>query len=327
MNSFYPKRVINFLSFCLWIVALMAGTRALFGFLSDMHNFTYVDMISRLITLLFIVFVLLSIAMVIWKNTWAWIGITSYLLYSLFIFTIDFYYGGFQYSLQTIILVLLVIIGALVFAFKKPVLRYFNVTSIYLLVTVFLSMAMCYIANIDPLDEGYEVNSIYLDYEKDMFHLDGERFTGKVFENHKNGTLSYIGDVQNGAEQGEWKYYFENGNVQLVTNFKEGLSHGESQLYYEDGNIQMLNYYHEGLKEGKETIFYNSGEIDVISNYKKGILDGQYKSWFSSGQVEIVGTYSAGKKEGKWSMYDFNSPIAKVELYKMDTLEKVYYTE
>lgn len=126
-------------------------------------------------------------------------------------------------------------------------------------------------------------------------------YSGLAYSNHKNGNLKFVGRIEKGLKEGEWRYF----DIQGVLDSKTHL--------------------HQGHREGKEISYFQNGEISEELYYKNGKPNGKYELWFSSGELKISGTYLDGLKTGEWREYDMNSDVVKVELYDNDSLQNVQY--
>ena len=95
MNQEYPKRIINFVSICLLILCLFVLTKEVSSLNKHYNNLTTTDKNLSIVVILFVSFALCSTIGIFKKKKWAWIGLTSYILYS----TGAFLYEGYKFCL------------------------------------------------------------------------------------------------------------------------------------------------------------------------------------------------------------------------------------
>jgi antitoxin component YwqK of YwqJK toxin-antitoxin module len=70
----------------------------------------------------------------------------------------------------------------------------------------------------------------------------------KVMEKvyHPNGKLDYVGNFEDGKEQGEWNYYYEDGTRKYTEHWDKGLEEGVQIEYAPDGQIYLEKYFEKG---------------------------------------------------------------------------------
>ena len=103
-------------------------------------------------------------------------------------------------------------------------------------------------------------------------------YSGLSLSYFKNGTIKYVGNIQNGMKHGVW-------------------------LRYINGSIWKENYL-KGKLDGPWEWIRNNGKIWSRGTYKNNKKEGKEKHYYSNGQVYYEGQYSNGKQVGLWKYYD-----------------------
>lgn len=301
MNSFYPKRLINFISICLLVLGVIVNINLIDHLNSNFENLTETDRNISFLSIGFIFFYLLSCIGALKKKVWSWIGITSYLI----LCSCDFIFGehGFIIDLHLITLSLAFVFLALVvfFFFSKDVIHYFKVRAIHIAFVTILSSLLYYLISQSPNHNRNVVNSYYIEIIDNQIYLNDTLYSGTLVSNHPNGQMKFKGNVSNGYEDGTWNYFYSNGIIKKIINF----------------NI--------GTPEGKVINYYSTGEQREIMHYFQGKLHGQYELWYSKNEIHITGNYVNGFKQGDWKEYE--NGILKIEKYNLDTLKQTEYFE
>lgn len=134
-------------------------------------------------------------------------------------------------------------------------------------------------------------------YKKDdVFFLDGEKYSGIIFENWGNGNLKQEFEVKNGLRIDEtWRMFDSIGNVKYdatqigeytllyrdnkissVTK-KTILSTGEeghrltiTEHYWTNGNLMSYRTFKDGRPHGRHLFYDNTGKLNSESNYENG---------------------------------------------------------
>ena len=58
--------------------------------------------------------------------------------------------------------------------------------------------------------------------EDGKYYLDGKPWSGKQSSQFANGKTQFEGELVDGLQHGEWKWYYESGNVQSSITYKVG---------------------------------------------------------------------------------------------------------
>lgn len=114
-------------------------------------------------------------------------------------------------------------------------------------------------------------------------------YSGLSLSYFKNGTIKYVGNIENGKKNGVW-------------------------LRYLNGSIWKENYF-EGKLEGPWEWIRTNGKIWSKGTYKNNKKEGKEKHYYSNGQVYYEGQYRNGKQVGRWKYYNDIGKIVSEIIY------------
>ena len=101
------------------------------------------------------------------------------------------------------------------------------------------------------------------------------------------GTITTTGELKNGNQEGQWKYYNDKGELLMSENLEKGQLNGERKLYNSKGAEIKKIPYKNGLLHGMIVEWDDLGEASLNMFYKNGarIMDRQtfYKEFYSKG--------------------------------------------
>ncbi len=187
----------------------------------------------------------------------------------------------------------------------------------------------------------------------------GHPFTGLLLS---KGTMTQIGQYQNGLREGLFKLSNTQGNITSETTYAAGQIQGTQVFYNADGKVRSFAVHRLGdagekevatfdgehkllkkevFKDGvktAETTLENGEEVQVLFEFypaghqlktrrseKAGRLDGSWAEWNIEGQKTMEGAYSAGAKQGIWRQWYDNGVLRRETEYKDDKVEKVIF--
>lgn len=302
MKSTYPKRLINFLSISLMIIGFMAIAREIGQLRNNLANLTEIDKQSSFLAIGLVSIVLVCCIGSMKRKYWGWIGITSYLIYSIGGYILDSYrYGNGDRLIVIIIPVMLILIVVLIFLFLNDVTKYFEVSFQHKILAMILSIGAYLSIARNPNPNPEIINFYYVDIVEEQYYLNEELYTGKVFSNHTNGNIEFEGHIKKGKEEGVWVYFHDNGQLQNTVTYLGGKPNGKDLTYFSNGTLREEKYYRDGK------------------------LDGEYKLWYDEDELDITGNFKNNKRHGEWKQYE--SQIIKIDRYIMDTLIETEYLE
>ncbi len=106
--------------------------------------------------------------------------------------------------------------------------------------------------------------------EDGKWYLDGKPWSGKQSAQFPNGRLQFEGELKEGLQHGEWKWYYESGNV-------------ESSIQYDMGR-----------HDGNETHRYDNERNSLmwVRSFRKGVFLDAYQ-WLDDGTPVTKATPAA----------------------------------
>jgi len=302
MNTTYPKRLLHFISISTLCLCLLGIAKQIGILLNNITNISSIDKQSTALTFLIEICVIICCIGVFKKKSWSWIGMTSYLIYSLGVSIYDGFHFGFEDELFIITIpFLLALLTAIIFLFIDDVANYLKVSAFHKILAVIIPIGVYLTLSRDSNPNVEKINYYYIDVIDNKWYLHDEPYTGKVYSNHQNGNIEFEGYVNNGKMEGEWTNFHDNGTI-------------ENTVFYIDGK-----------ENGKVLTYFSNGVLKEERNYISGKLEGDYKLWYDEDQLEISGSFKDHKINGEWKYY--YSEVIKVEVYEMDSLIKTEYLD
>ncbi len=112
------------------------------------------------------------------------------------------------------------------------------------------------------------------------------------------GTTTVTGSFLNGAEDGEWIWYFDNGQKKRVRNYLNGEYHGKALDYYENGQLENEYLYEHGEATGTWVSYHENGTIYTRSDYRFNEYHGRKEFYSPNGHLQLVRIYDHGRLTG-----------------------------
>lgn len=301
MGGIYPQRLIRLTASILAISGSYLLAKSAIYFFHNSHNLTEIDLYVIWTEISIQAFTILSGIYAFKRKIWAWIGITSFLLISIIEFVFLVIHKEIDISLILILFTIGLLVAPTLFLFFRSVLTYFKINYKHLLTTLTLSIIVAFILSTDPLPYKDKVNIIYLDKINDSFFIDLKPFTGFTYTNFPDGKINYKGALRKGLKVGTWKHY------------------------YPDGELKKQSKFINGKLDGKSTSYFKNGEKAEELNYLNNHRHGSFMQWDVDGNLLIEGSYNNGFKNETWFTYDIVDTIARIDLYRNDTLDDTSY--
>ena len=199
MNSIYPKRLLNFLAIGIMVLSVLVLSRVIGHLRNNIVNLSEIDKLSSYLSIGMLALILVCCVGGLMRKYWGWIGMTSYLTYTI---GEEFYdrikLGSGEHELIFIIPLYVFFVGVIIFLLSKTVSEYFKVNTLHKLLVFILPLFVYFGLNRDPIEDIQRVNLYYVDLVEEQFYLKNNRFTGILFSNHKNGNLQMEGGVEDG---------------------------------------------------------------------------------------------------------------------------------
>ena len=137
-------------------------------------------------------------------------------------------------------------------------------------------------------------------------------------------TVKAEGRMNDGKQDGIWRFYFPSGKLWGTLMFDNGTVNGKAFLYFDDdeGNIKAQCEFEDGKILGTYREFYKNGERKAQMEYDEGKLEGEAQFFYESGTLKIEGEYKDGEKVGKWKHYTETGDLMDKEKIKRDRKKK-----
>lgn len=135
---------------------------------------------------------------------------------------------------------------------------------------------------------------------------------GDYVEFYANGKTFAQGKFDNGAQDGEWKYWFDNGQICKTVTYKRGVADGSWDVFREDGTRHFSRSYSNGRKQGKWVVYAADGEMPVAEeNYVDGKAEGLFVQWYPDGQKHTEFPFKNGQRNGTVREWDTDGNLIK----------------
>lgn len=148
-------------------------------------------------------------------------------------------------------------------------------------------------------------------------YLNGEPFSGYVFEMWDNKSLKYESDYKEGKQVLRYEAEYENGNLS-----------GYRKTYHKNGKIKDEENYVDGKKEGKFTSYNSDGTIEKSKTFKNNLQNGEY-IFYSKGKKSMTGTFKDDIEIGERLTFSENTDIinSRIKFIEGVMTESKYYFE
>jgi antitoxin component YwqK of YwqJK toxin-antitoxin module len=134
--------------------------------------------------------------------------------------------------------------------------------------------------------------------EKGINYVNGEIFTGTLFESGDRGDTLRLSCYWNGKEHGTWKQFYDDGLLKEVRYFKRGKKVGEHKGWWENGQLKFLYHLENDEYEGTSQEWSADGLLIREANYKAGYEEGVQKAWYASGKIKSNYIMKEGRRFG-----------------------------
>ncbi len=125
-------------------------------------------------------------------------------------------------------------------------------------------------------------------------------FTGKCRVYKEDGSLLYIGTLENGVITGSGELY-ENDKLVYKGDFEKNKYEGNGDLYL-DGNILYKGEFTNNEYNGKGTLFYANGNEKFEGEFENGIYK-KGTEYYESGNKKYVGEFANELYTGEAELY------------------------
>ena len=133
----------------------------------------------------------------------------------------------------------------------------------------------------------------------------------------------YVGELKNGAFNGQGTYTFANG-LKYVGEWKDSKKDGQGTYTYADGD-KHVGEYKDDKRNGQGTYTFANGN-KYVGEYKDDKYNGQGTFTFADGE-KWVGEWRDDKYNGQGIIYSANGNIKESGIYKDNTLVTSQYID
>lgn len=121
------------------------------------------------------------------------------------------------------------------------------------------------------LYEGYKVKKEYFtggQIRSVFIMTDDSEQNGVLKKYGYDGSVTSMGYIKNGVNDGEEKWYDKKGRKILLVHYMNGKKHGLEEGYYPNGDVMMSTTYENGVKNGEALTFNKDGSINKQIMFK-----------------------------------------------------------
>ncbi len=123
------------------------------------------------------------------------------------------------------------------------------------------------------------INLYELELRDGVYYYKNKPYSGEFINvDEYDGDYS-TGNMKNGKELGERKFFSSDGNLNAVGNYKDGKLHGEWKSFYYKGNLSVVGNYKDNKQHGEWKHFDKNGKLREVRNYKNGEQQIEKKSF------------------------------------------------
>jgi antitoxin component YwqK of YwqJK toxin-antitoxin module/peroxiredoxin len=122
-----------------------------------------------------------------------------------------------------------------------------------------------------------------------------------VDESWPGGQPKRHGQVVDGLQQGEWRYWYDDGKPQAIGGWKDDKQFGHWTWWWPDGRVQAEGDYLEGGRRTSHWRQYHAdGQLASEGDYDRDRQDGLWRYWYDDGKPYAEGFFDFGVKSGLW---------------------------
>jgi hypothetical protein len=133
---------------------------------------------------------------------------------------------------------------------------------------------------------------------RDTVFLNGDFFTGYLFELNSRGDTSFVGSYFNGVEEGRHVRFHSNGLIAEERFFINGKKDGIQRGWWPDGRTKFLFNCYDNELEGSFEEWSDSGILLKQFHYDAGYEAGAQKLWWANGAIRANYFVKDGRKYG-----------------------------
>ncbi len=136
------------------------------------------------------------------------------------------------------------------------------------------------------------------------------------------GKLMYSADADKGKIY--YKAYYDDGIMRCEGILNNGRNEGTWRYYNTLGQLESEYQYENNLREGLQKTFHENGQVSEIFSCDSGNMVGGYTSYFINGHVQSRGYFTSEGREGIWTNYYENDSIESLSFYRNGRIKGIY---
>ena len=119
-----------------------------------------------------------------------------------------------------------------------------------------------------------------------------------------NGQLKVSGVVEDGKQEGVWRYFYKDGTLKSEGAWLHDYQNGAWVYYYANGKRKQAGNYASKLRQGAWVYWYDNEQIYCEGVYDADRQDGLWKYYREDGKNFSIGNFVKGIKHGLWQWFD-----------------------
>lgn len=152
-----------------------------------------------------------------------------------------------------------------------------------------------------------ETDSIHAVYYREGTRDSLARWSGRVRDYYRDGSLQMRGQYERGLENGIFIYYSNQHRYESAGRYAEEQPVGKWEYFHDNGRLHREVVYDERVFV--RTVYDTAGTPQVVNG------QGRHRTWYTNGQVKEEGNIINGHPEGVWRGYHENGSPYFEEYY------------
>lgn len=146
-----------------------------------------------------------------------------------------------------------------------------------------------------PLIDRKDVS---LKSSKGIWLLNGNPFTGTLFELSAHGDTLSLAGFDKGREHGTWKTFYRRGKPHVMRQYDHGKKTGKLRAWHENGSIMTEANFKEDEYNGVLHEWDEHGQLLREATYNMGHEEGAQRAWYANGKVRSNYVVLNGRRFG-----------------------------
>ncbi len=121
---------------------------------------------------------------------------------------------------------------------------------------------------------------------------------------YDNGQLKVSGVVEDGKQEGVWRYFYADGTLKSEGAWLHDYQDGAWVYYYPNGKRKQAGNYASKLRHGAWTYWYDNEQMYCEGVYDADRQDAVWTYYREDGTPFSIGSFAKGIKQGLWQWFD-----------------------